>query len=122
MSDNQWLDAPDGDGWWWFAQGDLAQMAYVSNQSASLLGGGGFRVGVIPGKWHRAVVPPPPQRPLPRSRTVELTAKVISGRDGCWEVLWYEGNWYVGAATYGSRDEAIALCRRHGIEPEVIES
>jgi hypothetical protein len=62
MSEPKWLDAPDGDGWWWRARFDDVQAVWVKAD--------GTRCYARPGqivdgrhdilKWQRAEVPPPP--------------------------------------------------------------
>lgn len=64
--------------------------------------------------------PTPPPAPLPKSRTIVLSAKV-SGREKCW------GTWLMGedfeleVRFSDSKDKAVAWSHAFGIEPEIVD-
>lgn len=125
---SEWLDRPDGDGWWWFLNETIGTETplFVATLAASGEAyANGRPIKTAPHlKWARvSPAPPPPPKPLPRSRTVELTARVERDELG-WHTIFMDGirtlwieDWKSGDT---AKECAIRHARQHGIEPEVV--
>lgn len=124
----KWLDAPDGDGFYWWLGPDCATADVVCVDGPNMYWygplSGRMRNESIektaPAKWQRVQphtpVPPPP---LPKSKTVTLTAKVVRGSWESWTAFVKVGENNLDEKT-ARRHEAIQWVRdMYGIEPEV---
>jgi hypothetical protein len=137
MSD-QWQDAPNGDGWWWWhgMEGTGVTDKLVTDV-VRVLGGRVYWTGPdghedmlvvdsMPAKWLPITVPAPPPPPLPKSKTVTLTATVVhcpkahDGKTYCAEVD--VGDYRLQTVTFETQRGAIQWVRKeYGIEPSVSE-
>jgi hypothetical protein len=121
----EWLDAPDGDGWWWIsATIGAGIIVYVFGDKAEHHGKTYEWKKEWPlNKWQRVQphtpVPPPP---LPKSKMVTLTAK-IDGRSAHGFALWIKpGDGQEVQTNAGTREGLRRLCREQfGIEPDMSE-
>jgi hypothetical protein len=119
---DEWLDAPDGDGWWWrMGKHDKAPEAgYVRDRlwsgPCNIWAGS---LGFDGAKWKRAEAPAPPAPPLPKSRQVTLTA-VIEPEDDDWRAVVHADSHPLDSPQFSKKQGAIDYVRRvYGIEPEV---
>ncbi len=124
MSGGEWLDSPNGDGWWRFNCGGATNIYLVCLGRATLPGEvTGTLLGMMPSGWWMRVpdAPHPPPPPLPKSRMVEMTARVSrwNGPDTGYQLgLHVDGKAIYHSAIPRTRDEAIELARREWqIEP-----
>lgn len=65
-ADPEWLDAPDGPGWWWHSHSERAAPTprYVDGNLHVLFGGEYMLADKCGGKWCRAIVPSLPDKEL----------------------------------------------------------
>lgn len=77
---DDWLDAPDGDGWWWATDAgdrDVVNLVMVTGDTMKLaVSHYTFKVNGPARKWQRVKPHTPVPKPLPKSKQVTLTAKV----------------------------------------------
>jgi hypothetical protein len=128
ISDNEdWLNAPDGDGWWWnccAVDGDEMEIVQVTSgvvhanrESSGLRYWNGT-------KWQHVKPPTPPPKPLPRARQVTLRSDIIRRSYG-WQVRVFADDALLKCNTEHSdytltREHAIEQARQwSGTEPEV---
>ncbi len=129
-AESEWLDKPDGDGWWWRVSYDSKNMLpiWVGNGWAQLPDGL-KAVKKVDGKWQRIKMPTPPPAPLPRERQVTLTAKVFiddpeSRFLWCLEVFFLRDGYHKTAdrQKFETKQAAIKWVRdTYGLEPTVVE-
>lgn len=108
MSDPHWLDAPTYFGRWLVSVNGAEP--YIWDVTETLVNAAGH-------KW--CELPTPPPKPLSKSRTVELTAKVhrANTRQWCLDVM-LDGDTLL-RNVFGTKEPAIEMMKRYGIEPEV---
>lgn len=122
----EWLDAPDGDGYWRFNCGGASNIYMVHRDLAVLHGEvtGTPLVSMPRGWWVRVPdAPTPPALPLPRERQGVLTVKVRRAKDcsvWLWE-LFVDGEQVCTSTGLfdTAANAAIAARAFHGIEPTV---
>lgn len=129
---DEWLDAPDGDGWWWFRDisGELAPIFVKGNRGKDAFGlfsddepwaeldSGHYDYG----KWSKLTPPPPPPVTLPRERQVRIDSARVwkSPTVGEWMVEWkIDGVVVCNRDTWPNRIDAENRARELGVEPHV---
>lgn len=131
MSDNEWLDAPTGDGWWWLLDGagDIEPVQVIGKTAVDAFGlCSNERESLESGhfdlcKWQRIPEPAPPPKPLPCERQVTLTAQAFGNRDGYWNSFLIVNGVFQpwGPMKNTSKQEQIQWVRdTYGIEPEIV--
>lgn len=122
----EWLDAPDGDGWWWLTNSEDPGKVFavdVAGIRATLNADkGSYALCTFKNaKWQRAQVPTPPPPPLPRERSVTLSGRVhYQGRRGYEAQLIVDGR-ELDWSDHMTKEASIDHVRSYGIEPEVSE-
>lgn len=118
MSDTEWKDKPDGDGWWWRYSEDVNRFDafFVSTDQIRIT------TWTDAYKWLRMPKPAEPPKPLPKSRTVELRARIYYKSDvQLWACHLLLNGQRVGEFSGPSKSESIKHVRTTwGIEPEVV--
>ncbi len=117
MSGGEWLDKPTHAGIWWRYSFDIKDRYDLIPISGEQLGN---TVWTKAYKWQFCVYPTPPPPPLPKSRMVEMTARVFKA-NSCWngivEVFGDVCHFRVHHIESQSRENCIKRCRDYGVEP-----
>lgn len=124
----EWLDAPDGDGWWWMNETAIPDDVLIVSIRAGQVfyGGRGGASTYDPElfrtcKWQRVkahgLLPKPR---LPKSKQVTLAATVGPSNmyPGEWDAWFLANGRYIGSSSrHGSQESAANSARAEGIEP-----
>jgi hypothetical protein len=123
-ADDGWRDAPTEPGWYWRLYGPdsdgHSDMYPIKVHDVRDVTQPGYR-------WLPIPTPPAPPKPLPKSRSVELTAKVTYGGT-CWTAWVYYSNmehavtcYTPGTGPQNARKDAIQWVRdTDQLEPEIV--
>lgn len=122
-SNTEWLDKPDGDGWWWLVEAQRPSIivtvtgsTFRSNKEDYII------TEAVKPKWQRVAPHTPVPKPLPKERTV----RAVVGWSMDMRCAFLKCGFEILASeafdTDDALEDAIAHCRETwGLEPEVVE-